>query len=97
MMHATAPAVVPRWEWRTFAVLDVDPLLAPTRSAEPVESDESYILSEYAEASVKIRGGVLDVKVLTRVDGAGLQQWVPTMKATFPLDRQAWEVTFAAL
>ncbi|NUS41668.1 MAG: Ppx/GppA family phosphatase, partial [Terrabacter sp.] len=37
------------------------------------------------------------VKVLQRVSGAGLQLWVPTMKAPFPLDAGAVAAAFAAL
>ena len=96
--HPSAPSVVPRWEWRTFGddLADVD-ALAPLRTAAPVESDETYLLSMHGDASVKVRGGVLDAKVLHRVSGAGLQLWVPTMKAPFPLDGAAVAAAFAAL
>jgi exopolyphosphatase/guanosine-5'-triphosphate,3'-diphosphate pyrophosphatase len=96
--HPSAPAVVPRWEWRTFGddLADLD-TLAPLRAAAPVESDETYVLSMYGDASVKVRGGVLDAKVLQQVSGAGLQLWVPTMKAPFPLGAGAVAAAFAAL
>ena len=97
-VHPTAPAVVPRWEWRTFGELDV---LAPSLEAlwdvPAVESDETYVLSMHSDASVKIRHGLLDTKVLQRVDAAGLQLWVPVMKAEFPLDDDAVAAVFAAL
>ncbi|MBD3927213.1 Ppx/GppA family phosphatase [Nocardioides cavernae] len=97
-VHPSAPAVVPRWEWRTFGNdLDALDALAPLRTAAPVESDETYVLSMYGDASVKVRDGVLDVKVLQQVSGAGLQLWVPTMKAPFPLDTGAVAAAFAAL
>ena len=51
----------------------------------------------HSDASVKVRDGVLDVKVLHRVDGSGLQLWVPVMKAPFPLDAGAVTAAFAAL
>jgi exopolyphosphatase / guanosine-5'-triphosphate,3'-diphosphate pyrophosphatase len=96
--HPSAPVVVPRWEWRTFGDdLDAIDALGPLRTAASVESEETYLLSMYVDASVKVRGGVLDVKVLQRVDGAGLQLWVPTMKAPFPLDADAVATAFAAL
>jgi len=69
-----------RWEWRTEA--DVD---AP--AGEVAESDEIYFLSDTG-ASVKVRGGRLDVKVLDRVE-RGLQLWRPVVKAEFPLDEDA--------
>ena len=78
---------MPRWEWRTVGDLeDADEALAFLQEAEPAESDETYVLSMHGDASVKIRDGLLDVKVLRQVNGAGLQLWVPTMKAPFPLD-----------
>ena len=98
-VHPSAPAVVPRWEWRTFGddLESDDHALASLPTVAAVESDETYVLSMYGDASVKVRDGVLDVKVLQRVNGAGLQLWVPTMKATFPLDDRAVVAAFAAL
>jgi exopolyphosphatase/guanosine-5'-triphosphate,3'-diphosphate pyrophosphatase len=98
-IHPSAPTVVPRWEWRTFGddLEDADRALASLGTAAAVESDETYLLSMYGDASIKVRGGVLDVKVLERVNGAGLQLWVPTMKAPFPLDERAIVAAFAAL
>jgi exopolyphosphatase / guanosine-5'-triphosphate,3'-diphosphate pyrophosphatase len=49
------------------------------------ESDEVYLLSEESDASVKIRDGLMDVKRLEAVDGHGLEQWRPVLKASFPL------------
>ena len=92
------PAVVPRWEWRTVGDLEgADEALAFLQETEPAESDETYVLSMYGDASVKVRDGLLDVKVLQQVDGAGLQLWVPTMKAPFPLDDDAVATVLDAL
>jgi exopolyphosphatase / guanosine-5'-triphosphate,3'-diphosphate pyrophosphatase len=49
------------------------------------ESDEAYLLSEESDASVKVRDDLLDVKRLEAVDGNGLEQWRPVLKASFPL------------
>ena len=96
--HHSAPSVVPRWEWRTVGDLEgTDESLAFLRETEPVESDETYVLSMHGDASVKVRDGLLDVKVLQHVDGAGLQLWVPTMKAPFPLDDAAVATVLDAL
>ena len=51
----------------------------------------------YGDASVKVRDGLLDTKVLQQVNGAGLQLWVPHRKAGFPLDQAALSAVFAAL
>ena len=96
--HAGAPPVLPRWEWRTFGDVEgADRALEPALTAAPVESDETYVLSLYGDASVKLRGGLLDAKVLIRVNAAGLQLWVPTIKAAFPLDADAVVACFEAL
>ncbi|TIC88095.1 Ppx/GppA family phosphatase [Nocardioides sp. GY 10113] len=99
--HPTAPAVVPRWEWRTFAgPADADALRAGTLAALPAteshESDEVYLLSLVGDGSVKLRDGVVDTKVQQHLDGHGLQQWRPTMKEPFPLDADALATAFAA-
>ncbi|HEU0194665.1 MAG TPA: Ppx/GppA phosphatase family protein [Gaiellales bacterium] len=79
--------VVPRWEWREFgdqAAGAYDRLEAlPSDAAE--ESAERYIVSRRSRASVKIRGGQLDVKELVEVDETGLQRWRPVLKGDFPL------------
>jgi exopolyphosphatase/guanosine-5'-triphosphate,3'-diphosphate pyrophosphatase len=75
--------IVPRWEWRTFGA-DESPFAE--RSAESVqESDELYVLSLRSDASVKVRSALMDVKRLEEVNGDGLEQWMPVLKARFPL------------
>jgi exopolyphosphatase/guanosine-5'-triphosphate,3'-diphosphate pyrophosphatase len=79
--------VVPRWEWRRFG-----PGLTharqhlrrfdPTRSEE---SDETYLVADDSDASVKIRDGRMDVKELVCIGKHGLEQWRPVLKAAFPL------------
>jgi exopolyphosphatase/guanosine-5'-triphosphate,3'-diphosphate pyrophosphatase len=49
------------------------------------ESTETYLLSTRSNASVKIRGGRIDVKHLEAVNDDDLEQWVPVIKAEFPL------------
>jgi exopolyphosphatase/guanosine-5'-triphosphate,3'-diphosphate pyrophosphatase len=90
--------IVPRWEWRTFGASfdEADALLA---SSEPVgveESDELYLVSEGGD-NVKIRFEILDIKSLLAVDSHGLQQWVPTLKAEFPVSAADVATTVAAL
>ena len=80
-------AIVPRWEWRSFgdhfgAAEDRLSALSPERIQE---SDELYLLSTAANDSVKVRGGLMDVKRLEQVNDDGLEQWRPVMKAGFPL------------
>ena len=81
--------IVPRWEWRTFGT-DFGAADATFAALEPEliqESDETYLLSPGTDAAVKIRAGLMDIKLLEEVDAAGLEQWRPAMKETFPLPR----------
>ena len=96
-MSASTPAVVPRWEWRTFA--DDLALVDPSNELSPSEvreSDEVYALPR-APASVKFRDDVVDVKVLEQVDEAGLEQWRPVLKAALPLSADDVGVLLDAL
>jgi exopolyphosphatase / guanosine-5'-triphosphate,3'-diphosphate pyrophosphatase len=79
--------IVPRWEWRTFgeSLGAAEERLARLTPERVDESDEVYLVSRRSDASVKVRDGLLDVKRLVRVDDAGLEQWMPVMKAPFPL------------
>jgi exopolyphosphatase / guanosine-5'-triphosphate,3'-diphosphate pyrophosphatase len=79
-------AIIPRWEWRAFgsgfgAAEDAFAALTPG----PVqESDELYLLSA-ADRNVKVRDGLMDIKLLREVDADGLERWEPVMKQGFPL------------
>jgi exopolyphosphatase/guanosine-5'-triphosphate,3'-diphosphate pyrophosphatase len=80
-------SIVPRWEWREFGDQAADAYerlqaLPPDRVEE---SDERYVVSRRSRASVKVRGGQLDVKELVEVDETGLQRWRPVLKGDFPL------------
>ena len=91
--------IVPRWEWRAFGTGfgAADEAVAALEPELTQESDEIYLLSPGADAAVKIRAGLMDVKVLEHVDEAGLEQWRPAMKETFPLPRGEAEKVCAAL
>jgi exopolyphosphatase/guanosine-5'-triphosphate,3'-diphosphate pyrophosphatase len=79
--------VVPRWEWRTFAdgFGKADQRFRDLPPGPLQESDELYLLSPSCDANVKVRDGLMDIKVLENVDAHGLEQWRPVMKAAFPL------------
>ena len=82
--------VDPRWEWRTFAgaVPRADVVFDALTPVSVEEGDEVYLLARGGD-NVKVRGGLMDVKVLRDTDAAGLQRWEPILKATFPLDAEA--------
>ena len=79
--------IVPRWEWRTFGERfgTAEDRFAELTPTSVNDSDELYIVSSQKEASVKIRGGALDVKRLEQVNDDGLEQWRPVAKAEFPI------------
>jgi exopolyphosphatase/guanosine-5'-triphosphate,3'-diphosphate pyrophosphatase len=91
--------VIPRWEWRTFgAEFGVaESALAALEHGPVQESDETYLLSPGADTAVKIRAGLMDVKVLEQISEAGLEQWRPAMKEAFPLPRDAADTICGAL
>jgi exopolyphosphatase/guanosine-5'-triphosphate,3'-diphosphate pyrophosphatase len=77
---------VNRWEWRTFGAAAG---ALGDRAPESVqESDELYILSVARGDTVKVRGGLMDVKHLEQVNDDGLEQWAPVLKAEFPLSAE---------
>jgi exopolyphosphatase/guanosine-5'-triphosphate,3'-diphosphate pyrophosphatase len=79
-------SIVPRWEWRTFgqSIGPAEAAFAALEATQPRESDELYFLSPSAQ-NVKIRDGLMDIKILQVVDERGLEQWRPVLKAPFPL------------
>jgi len=91
--------IVPRWEWRTFGAEfgAADAAFAALEPELTQESDETYLLSPGTDAAVKIRAGLMDIKVLEEVSETGLEQWRPAMKETFPLPRSEADKVCAAL
>ena len=78
--------IVARWEWRTFArSVRADAVFDALAATTVDESDEVYLLAPGGD-NVKVRHGLVDVKVLRETDAAGLQRWEPILKAPFPLD-----------
>src|SRR3954447_15522054 len=83
----SASTIVPRWEWRVFrpSFESADSRFDSLSPQRVEESDEVYLLSLHSDASVKVRGGLMDVKHRLSTMDDGLEQWVPVMKAPFPL------------
>ena len=90
--------IIPRWEWRVFgrSFGATEDALAALTPGWVEEGDEVYLLST-AGSNVKIRDGLMDVKLLREVDAAGLERWEPVMKAGFPLSRGDVARVFDAL
>jgi exopolyphosphatase/guanosine-5'-triphosphate,3'-diphosphate pyrophosphatase len=83
---STLGGIVPRWEWRTFgdSFGAAETLLSQHEPERVQESDETYVLSQKSDASVKVRDDLMDVKQLEAVSD-GLEQWRPVLKGSFPL------------
>jgi exopolyphosphatase / guanosine-5'-triphosphate,3'-diphosphate pyrophosphatase len=78
--------ITPRWEWRTFG-LDFgagERAFAALTPERVQESDEIYLVGREGD-TVKVRDGLMDIKVLREVNEDGLEQWTPVMKAEFPI------------
>ena len=90
--------IIPRWEWRAFGrrFPHAEATLAASGSGSAQESEETYLLSS-GDGNVKIRDGLMDIKVLREVDDEGLQRWEPVMKEAFPLGRDDLSRVFEAL
>ncbi|WP_456824203.1 Ppx/GppA phosphatase family protein [Cellulomonas sp. P5_E12] len=90
--------IIPRWEWRTFGVQfgPAEEFLAGQTPTGTKQSDELYLLSVYGD-TVKVRDGLMDIKLLREVGTGGLERWEPVLKAEFPLGRDDIEAVFAAL
>ena len=82
---------VARYEFRAFAHdfgIVEDSIRRRAQLARYRESVEVYIMSAgNDENNTKVRGGLMDIKVLVNRD-RGLEQWNPRMKGEFPLSRQ---------
>jgi len=78
--------IIPRWEWRSFdrQFGTAESRLKSQTPGGLQESDEIYLLHGTGD-NVKVRDGLMDVKVLKEVGEAGLEQWTPVMKQAFPL------------
>jgi exopolyphosphatase / guanosine-5'-triphosphate,3'-diphosphate pyrophosphatase len=88
-----------RWEWRTFGdrLGAAESKLAAVRFESVVQSDETYLLSAEGRDAVKVRGGLMDVKHLERVDDDGLEPWKPVMKSPLPISTADARTVLAAL
>ena len=92
-------AIVPRWEWRAFGDgLDEAAELSPrSKRRAPRRATSSISCPTAGDESVKIRAGLLDLKLLVRRDEQGLELWFPELKATFPISAADLEKVLAAL
>jgi len=79
--------IIPRWEWRTFTndLGKAETNIRKHPEGKTRESDEVYILSEVSMDNTKVRDDLMDIKTLQQVNEDRLEQWLPIMKATFPL------------
>ena len=91
--------IIPRWEWRSFGSHfgDAEARLKTSNAVKLEHSDEIYLLSLVSHANVKIRDGLMDIKLLEQTDVHGFEQWRPVLKEAFPLSPGTVEAVFAVL
>ena len=89
--ETTVDKTAARYEFRAFAQdfgIVEQAIRRHARVDRYRESLEVYIMSaDNDENNTKVRGGLMDIKVLVNHD-RGLEQWIPRMKGEFPLPRQ---------
>jgi exopolyphosphatase/guanosine-5'-triphosphate,3'-diphosphate pyrophosphatase len=90
--------ITPRWEWRSFGLRfgAAEAQIAALLPQGVQDSDEIYLLT-VGGGNVKVRAGLMDIKALQQVNADGLEQWVPLMKAEFPLAATELAKVFDAL
>jgi exopolyphosphatase/guanosine-5'-triphosphate,3'-diphosphate pyrophosphatase len=91
--------IIPRWEWRTFGgdLAQACARLQAQGSTDVESSDEVYFLSTLADANVKIRAGLLEIKQLEQTNAEGLQQWRPVLKTELPVPVEIVALVFTGL
>jgi exopolyphosphatase / guanosine-5'-triphosphate,3'-diphosphate pyrophosphatase len=94
----TTGTITPRWEWRSFGQRfgAAETQIAALQPQGMQESDELYLLTA-GGGNVKVRAALMDIKSLEQVNADGLEQWVPVMKAEFPLPAATVTQVFDAL
>ena len=90
--------IIPRWEWRSFGNRfgGAEDEFEGLEPKDIQESEETYLLNETG-GNIKIRNGLLEIKVLQSVNPAGLEQWIPVMKEGFPLSAALVAEIFKAM
>src|SRR4051812_6303886 len=79
----------PHWEWRVFEPFPGSFInsIEPPAVAEDA-SIETYVLSAVSPHSVKIRNGMLDVKLLEQSSDDDMELWRPVFGQAFPIHVQ---------
>jgi exopolyphosphatase / guanosine-5'-triphosphate,3'-diphosphate pyrophosphatase len=82
-----ANEIIPRWEWRTFGdnFDGANNPFAAYKGGDSKGSDEVYFLSPVTSENVKVRDGLMDIKMFQHANADGLEQWKPILKHGFPL------------
>lgn len=83
-MGATTEA---RWEWRVFSdrpFARFAAFLRRLKAANHKTDCDTYIISKNTNANIKIREGMLDIKLITGVSELRAERWRPAFRAHFP-------------
>lgn len=91
--------IIPRWEWRTFGKEHFgssEDNIRKSGEANVRISSEVYILSRNSMNNTKVRDRLMDIKTLQQVNADKLEQWMPILKAEFPLNQETIAEVFKA-
>lgn len=88
--------IIPRWEWRTFGneFGISEEKIKENELGNFKRSSEKYILSKNSNENCKIRDDLMDIKSLQQINDDKLEQWFPTLKETFPMQKEVIEKLF---
>lgn len=86
-----ATNITPRWEWRTFGqeFLQAEEVIKQWPLGNIKNSDELYVLSTVKNTNVKIRHGIIEVKILQAKNEQAVEQWCPAAKEGLPISANA--------
>ena len=98
-MTQQTEALMPRWEWRAFdrRFVVAEPRLAALEPTAVHEVEELHLLSDEPRANATVRSGQISVETLEHVNDNRVQQWLPVVRAMFPLTSPDLEKVFASL
>lgn len=82
-----------RWEWRIFSdapFTALAPLFSRLKASNHKRSRDIYLISDEIEhgVNIKIRGGIMDAKLLLDASPTGVERWSPLWRCGFPPEQK---------
>lgn len=76
-----------RWEWRIFSEKPLNrlaPLFKKLHRANAKKNRDLYVVSRLTDANLKIREGMLEIKIMLEASPCGAERWRPAFRCPFP-------------